>query len=189
MPRPYDPTTHPPNVSRRPELAQDDGWIREFLARAAIGHVASQWEGQPFLTPTTFWYDSAQHRIVFHSNVAGRVRANLERDGRVAFEASEAGRLLPSNVALEFSIQYASVIAFGRAEVLSGDEPKRQALYGLIGKYFPTMAAGREYRPITGQELKRTSVYAIHIESWSGKQNWPEAADQSGEWPPLPEGI
>jgi hypothetical protein len=47
------------------------------------------------------------------------------------------------------------------------------------------MEAGREYRPITDQELKRTSVYAIRVESWSGKQNWPERADQSDEWPAL----
>ena len=45
--------------------------------------------------------------------------------------------------------------------------------------------AGHEYRPITDQELARTSVYAIHIDSWSGKRNWKERADQSDEWPPL----
>jgi uncharacterized protein len=38
----------------------------------------------------------------------------------------------------------------------------------LIEKYYPTMTAGKECRPITDQELKRTSAYAIAIESWSG---------------------
>jgi hypothetical protein len=28
-------------------------------------------------------------------------------------------------------------------------------------------------------------VYAITIESWSGKENWPEQAEQSEEWEPL----
>jgi hypothetical protein len=45
------------------------------------------------------------------------------------------------------------------------------------------MTFGQECRPITDEELKRTSVYAISIESWSGKRNWPEQADQSDEWP------
>ncbi len=62
---------------------------------------------------------------------------------------------------------------------------KRRALYGLIGKYYPTLTAGQEYRPITDQELKRTSVYAIQIESWSGKRNWPDEAEQSEAWPRL----
>jgi hypothetical protein len=47
------------------------------------------------------------------------------------------------------------------------------------------MEAEKEYRPIMDEELARTSVYAIKIESWSGKKNWPERAEQSDEWPAL----
>ena len=49
------------------------------------------------------------------------------------------------------------------------------------------MKPGREYRPITEKELKRTSVYELKIESWSGKENWNERAEQSDEWPGLDE--
>ncbi len=47
------------------------------------------------------------------------------------------------------------------------------------------MQPGREYRPIIDEELMRTSVYAIQVESWSGKRNWKEQADQSPDWPAL----
>jgi hypothetical protein len=90
-------------------------------------------------------------------------------------------------VALEFSIQYECVIAFGRIRILEDSEEKLRALYGLIEKYFPAMKPGEHYRPITDQELKRTSVYAIAIDGWSGKRNWKDRADQSDEWPPLGE--
>jgi len=170
---------------RLPEHKRDDDWIRAFLHAAQIGHIASAWDGQPFITPSTFWYDGANNRIIFHSNIAGRVRANLERNPKVCLEASELGKLLPSNIALEFSLQYRSVIVFGSARVLEDTGEKRAALYSLIGKYFPEMEAGKEYRPITDKELKRTSVYAIEIESWSGKENWKDKADQSDEWPAL----
>lgn len=186
MPKDYNPALTPPNAQRRKEHARDDAWVRAFLRRAQIGHVVTQWDGQPFINPTTFWYDESHHQLIFHSNVVGRMRANAEHATRVCFEASEFGRLLPSNVALEFSIQYASVIAYGQVALIEAVEAKRQALYGLIGKYYPHLQAGREYRPITEAELKRTSVYAIAIESWSGKENWPAQADQSDEWPPLP---
>jgi uncharacterized protein len=79
------------------------------------------------------------------------------------------------------------VLVFGTARVLEDLEEKRNALYGLIKKYFPEMEAGKEYRPITDKELKRTTVYAIEIKSWSGKENWKDRADQSDEWPPLDE--
>jgi len=182
MPKDYNLDVTPANAQRRKELAQDDAWIHVFLCRARIGHVATHWGDQPFITPTNFWYDEERHAFYFHSNLIGRVRANSERHARVCFEASEFGDLLPSNVALEFSIQYESVIAFGQISI-EGDDEKRQALYGLIAKYFPAIKSGREYRPITDAELKRTSVYAISIESWSGKRNWPAQAEQSDEWP------
>jgi nitroimidazol reductase NimA-like FMN-containing flavoprotein (pyridoxamine 5'-phosphate oxidase superfamily) len=188
MPRKdYNLAVTPANAQRRPEHVQDETWIREFLGRAQIGHIATRWDEQPFINPTTFWYDAERHEIIFHSNIIGRVRANSERHPCVCFEASEFGRLLPSNVALEFSIQYASVIAFGQIRVIEDFEEKRRALSGLIGKYFPKMTAGKEYRPITDKELRRTSVYTIAIDSWSGKRNWPGRADQSDEWPPLSE--
>jgi uncharacterized protein len=68
---------------------------------------------------------------------------------------------------------YATVIASGRINVLEDDEEKRR------------LEAGQQYRPITDQELKRTSVYAIVIENWSGRRNWPDEAEQSDEWPRL----
>ena len=52
---------------------------------------------------------------------------------------------------------------------------------------FLAMTAGKEFREITDKELKRTSVYAIQIEEWSGKENWKDRADQSDEWTPLGE--
>lgn len=187
MPRDYSLERTPPNLQRRPQNACDDNWNRSFLARAQIGHVATRWDDQPFITPTTFWYDPERHELYFHSNIVGRVQANAERHPQVCFEASESGRLLPSNVALEFSIQYESVIAFGRIRVVEDNEEKRRILYGLIEKYFPQLTPGEHYRPITDQELKRTSVYAIAIESWSGKRNWKDRADQSDDWAPLAE--
>jgi hypothetical protein len=186
MPRKYN--NQPPTAFQRlPEYTRDDEWTRAFLREATVGHIATSWEGQPFVTPTTFWFDEEKRRIIFHSNLAGRLRSNIEANPKVSLEASEMGRLLPSNVALEFSLQFRSVMIFGAAKILEDPKEKRAALYGLIGKYFPNMRAGREYREITDKELQRTSVYALEIEAWSGKENWKDRADQSDDWPALGE--
>lgn len=185
MSKDYRLEVTPPNAQRRAKYAQDDEWVRDFLQRTRVGHVATRWDGQPFITPTLFWYDPQRHEIYFHSNLTGRVRANAERHPQVCFEAFEMGRLLPSNVALEFSLQYESVIAFGKIRVVEAKEEQCRALYGLLEKYFPAMKPGEHYRPIVDEELRRTSVYAIAVESWSGKRNWKERADQSDEWAPL----
>jgi uncharacterized protein len=186
MPRDYS-NQSPTALQRLPEYTRDDAWIRAFLREAKVGHIASAQDGQPFLNPSTFWFDEANHQIIFHSNVAGRIRSTIESNSRVCFEASELGKMLPSNVALEFSMQFRSVIIFGTACIVTDPDEIRRVMYGLIQKYFPSMTAGWEYREITDKELKRTSVYAIKIEEWSGKENWKDRADQSDEWPPLAE--
>lgn len=186
MPRDY--TGQPPTAFQRlPNYARDETWIRSFLRSARVGHIASARDGQPFLNPSTFWFDEANHQIVFHSNAAGRIRSNIETNPKVCFEASELGNMLPSNVALEFSLQFRSVIVFGTARLVTDPLEARRVLYGLIHKYFPLMQPGQEFREITAKELRSTSVYAVQIEAWSGKENWKERADQSDEWPALDE--
>jgi hypothetical protein len=177
--------TSPTENQRRPNYVREDDWIRALLHRGEVAHIGTRWDEQPFVTPTNYWFDEAAHRLIFHSNIVGRLRANIDRHARISAEVSEMGRLLPSNVALEFSLQYRSVMLFGEARVVSGVDEQRQVLHALISKYFPDMAAGREYRTVTDKELKRTTVYALQIEAWSGKENWKEQADQSEEWPAL----
>ena len=188
MPRDYRldknlPTAH----QRRPEYVREDDWIRGFLHRAQIAHIASLWEDQPFITPSTYFYDEANNRLIFHSNVAGRIRTNIERQPQVCAEVSELGRLLPSNIALEFSLQFRSVVVFGQAFILEDEQEQREVMHKLIAKYFKQMQLGKDYRPATEKELKRTTVYEIRIGSWGGKENWKEQADQSAEWPALDE--
>lgn len=186
MPRPYS-NQSPAAFQRLPEYQRDDEWIRAFLREARVGHIASARDGQPYLNPSTFWFDEENHQIIFHSNIAGRIRSNIEANPKVCFEASELGRLLPSNVALEFSLQFRSVVVFGQVRLITDREEARRVLYGLIQKYFPQMTPGKEFREITDKELARTSIYAIQIEEWSGKENWKDRADQSDEWTPLDE--
>jgi uncharacterized protein len=103
VPADYGLDACPASAQRRRELVMDAA-TRELIQRAQLGHIATLWDDQPFINPTTFWHDAVRHEVVFHSNVVGRMRANAERPPRTCFEASEVGRLLPSNVALEFSL-------------------------------------------------------------------------------------
>jgi uncharacterized protein len=186
MPRDYALERNLPTANQRlPEYVRDDQWIRAFLHRGQIAHIATRWDDQPFINPTTYFYDESKHRLIFHSNISGRVRENIERHPEVCVEVSELGRLLPANVALEFSLQFRSVILFGKAQLIENLDEKRLVLHKLIAKYFGEMKIDVDYRSATDKELKRTSVYEVKIEAWSGKENWKERADQSDEWQAL----
>ncbi|MEI6289985.1 MAG: pyridoxamine 5'-phosphate oxidase family protein, partial [Chloroflexota bacterium] len=101
MPRKYE-SDKPADNQRVPSHTRDEAWTIEFLKRAEIGHIAHSQGDQPFITPTNFWFDEANHRIIFHSNIAGRQRYNMENNPKVSMEASEYGRFLAANTALEF---------------------------------------------------------------------------------------
>ena len=183
----YNPNNRPINQSRRPKLDMDDEWNAKFLNKIKVGHISTRDGNQPFINPTSFWYSKEDHEIYFHSNAVGRMRFNAENNPETCFECYRSGRLLPSNLALEVSFQYECVIAFGRIRVIKDIDEKRDVLNELLQKYFGEMRSGEDYRPITNNELKRTSVYGIKIESWSGIRNWEERADQAedNEWPDL----
>ncbi len=168
MPKDY---TQPPYTNmRKSERAQDDDWIRAFLNNAPFGSLATQSQGQPFIHVKNIVYDEASHAIYFHGARTGRGPSNLAEDGRVCLSVSEMGRLRTDEVALEFGVEYASVIVFGKASLLTDDEEKLRGLQMLMDKYFPHLRPGEHYRPITEDELKRTAVYRIDIDEWSGKQ-------------------
>ncbi|MBM3124281.1 MAG: pyridoxamine 5'-phosphate oxidase family protein [Chloroflexi bacterium] len=186
MPRSHE-NQLPTAFQRLPQYKREEPWIKEFLHRGEIARVATRWDEQPFITPTTYYFDEAGHRLIFHSNISGRIRSNIDRHPQVCVEVSELGKYLPSNIALEFSLQYRSVIVFGKARLIEDPQEKRTVLHKLIEKYFKPMQINKDYRPATDKELRRTSVYEVGIESWSGKENWKDRADQSDEWPALDE--
>ncbi len=109
----YDPAVHPATRTRRAHNARDDVWIRAFVQQGSVAHIATHLNEQPFITPSTYWYDAATHELFFHSNVVGRLRANCERHDQVCLAISEVGRCLPSNDPVEMSVQYRGVVIFG----------------------------------------------------------------------------
>ncbi len=187
-----DYANRPLNEVRRADRAVDDeAWIRALLHRAPVGVLATVYDGQPFINSNLFVYDEAANAIYMHTAHLGRTRTNVERDERVCFSVSEMGRLLPADTALEFSVEYSGVVVFGRACVVDEQIEARRALQMLLDKYFCHLTPGKDYRPITDEELARTAVYRITIEQWSGKRKAVAAdfpgAFLYGEREPLPQ--
>jgi hypothetical protein len=178
---------------RRRDRSKDDAWVRAFIERAPFGFLATtDDDGQPYLNSNLFVYDGERHCVFIHTHRTGRTRDNFDDAERVAFSAAAMGRLLPAAEALEFSVEYAGVTAFGTGRVVENEAEAKQALQMLLDKYAPHLHPGRDYRATTDDELKRTAVYRIDIETWSGKQkevpeDFPGAFDLPDFPVPFPE--
>ena len=177
-------------VRRRDRAVTDEVWIRAFLQRAPVGVLATVDGDQPFLHSNLFVYDEKAHALYFHTALKGRTRSTVDAGGtagaRACFSVMEMGRLLPAAEALEFSVEYASIVVFGRVHVVVGREEALHALQALLDKYAPHLYPGQDYRPPIDAELKRTSVYRLDIDAWSGKKKEAAPDFPGAYWYPDP---
>lgn len=168
-------------VKRSDRAVEDETWIKALLKRAPVGYMATVHGDQPFINSNIFAYDETKHVVYMHTARVGRTQANVNHHEKVCFTVTEMGRLLPADVALEFSVEYNGVMVFGTAVII---HEEAEALYGLqkiMDKYAPHLTPGQDYRPPVPEELKRTAVYRINIDKWSGKKK-EVAADFPGAY-------
>jgi uncharacterized protein len=179
-----DYLNQPASAVRRSDRAvTDDAWMKAMLHQAAVGTLATQHDGQPFVNTNLFYYDEARHCVYIHTASVGRTRANVEAAPAVCFSVMEMGRLLPAPEALEFSVEYAGVTLFGQASVVDdGNGEATVALQALLSKYAPHLIPGEDYRPPIPEELKRTTVIRIDIREWSGKKKEVPADFKGAFW-------
>lgn len=161
----------PRHETRRTDYAiHDETWIKTQLLHGAYGILGSSLDNQPFLTPVLFVYIEEDHALYYHGAQVGRMRANAALNPNTAFNVSEIGRILPDPLAIEFSIEYNSVTVFGTTTLVENEQEAARVLQKLMDKYAPHLKPGQDYTPSRPEDLKRTAVYKLAIEDWSGKQ-------------------
>lgn len=165
-------TTRDPRTAmrRKDRAVDDDAWIRHFLAASPEGILATVDGDQPFVHVNTFVYDEATHAIYLHTAGQGRLRTNIEANPKVSFCVSRMGRLLPADTAREFSVEYESVIIFGRGSIITDLELAKEKMQLLMDKYFGHLKSGTDYRPITDKEIAEISAIRIDVDSWTAKR-------------------
>jgi uncharacterized protein len=161
------PLTQPRRKDRR---LDDADWQDRLLQLSAVGHLAVVWEGQPLLHSNLFWFDG--ECVFLHTAAVGRLRAVLEAGpARACFTVAEHGRILPASTPFDFSTEYASVVLYGMANVVTDPAAKRAALEGLMAKYAPHLTAGVDYTPMPDGDIALTSVLRLRVEERVGKHN------------------
>lgn len=77
--------------------------------------------------------------------------------------------LIASKSAGAHSVNYRSVLCFGRGRMVEDEATQRELFTELIGRYFPGRAAGTDYAPISEQELKGVRLVEVTLEAMSAK--------------------
>ena len=157
-------------VRRSDRSVTDSEWIINFLENAPYATIATSDKDQPVININTFVYDRQTDAIYFHTAKRGKFRSNIEENDKICFSVASMGRLLPADVAREFSVEYSSVVLYGNIEIMTDMDLARDKMQLLLNKYFPRFKPEEHYRSITSAEVQEISVFKISIDKWSAKQ-------------------
>lgn len=139
--------------------------IYAILDEAFICHVGFTVEDKPFAIPTA--YARIGDRLVIHGSAASRMMRLLAEGIDVCVTVTILDGLVLARSAFHHSMNYRSVVIFGKATLVEGEEEKNEALRAFTEHVIP----GRwpEIRWPSKKELKGTTVLTLPIEEASAK--------------------
>ena len=134
--------------------------VRATLDAGLLCHIGYVVDGKPYVTPTAYWRED--DHVYWHSATAGRMARHQAAGADVAFTVSHFDALVMARSAFHHSVNYRSVMAFGRCEeVTDPDERMRQ-----LERFIERIAPGRwaEIRPPSPREMRKTPVLRLKLE-------------------------
>jgi len=166
-------------VRRIPERGQyDRETIFRILDEALICHVGFAVERQPYVIPINF--ARVEDTVVLHGAKASRLLKHIEAGNPVCVEATVIGGLVLARSVFHHSINYRSVVLFGRGYLIQEEQEKLAALKAVTEHLVP--GRWQEARLPTRKELKATSVVSINIEEASAKVRTGPAVDEEEDY-------
>jgi uncharacterized protein len=169
-------------VRRRPQRASyDEAAVYAVLDAGVLGHVGYVVGGQPYVTPTAYWRDG--RKLYWHGAAASRMLSAVGEGQPVCLTVSFLDGFVVARSGFAHSLNYRSVMAFGRARLIEDLEAKRAAMDAFIERLYP--GRGPLLRPATGAELLQIALAEMTIEEASAKVREGGPADYAPDegWP------
>ena len=117
--------------------------------------------GYPYAVPISYVYFN--DKIYFHSAKSGHKIDAIKNNPRVSFAVIDEDKISSE----EYTSYFRSVIAFGRARIVEGDE-WFESFKALVEKYSGDQPEESKHKEITG--CKQSYIIAIDVEHMTGKE-------------------
>jgi uncharacterized protein len=181
------PQTPRTTLKRLPQRGNyDRELIGQILDEGFICHVGFTVDGQPFVIPTG--YARVGDSLVLHGSQASRMLRTLGQGIDVCVTVTLIDGLVLARSAFHHSMNYRSVVVFGRATVIEDPAAKIAALRALSEHMVP----GRwdEVRKPNESELQQTTVLSLPLTEASAKvRNGPPLDDEEDYELPVWAGV
>jgi uncharacterized protein len=136
-----------------------------ILDEGFICHVGFAPEGQPFVIPTGYARDG--DKLYIHGSQASRMLRTLSTGIDVCVTVTIVDGLVLARSAFHHSMNYRSVVIFGRATLVEDREEKMAALLALSEHFIRGRWA--DVREPTEEEMKQTTVLSLPLVEASAK--------------------
>jgi nitroimidazol reductase NimA-like FMN-containing flavoprotein (pyridoxamine 5'-phosphate oxidase superfamily) len=160
------PQTERNTLKRLPKRGvYDRELVYQILDEGFICHVSFSVDGQPFVIPTG--YARIDDQLYIHGSQMSRMLRMLAQGVDVCVAVTLVDGLVLARSAFHHSVNYRSVVIFGRAAVIEDKEAKLAALFAFSEHVLP--GRWNDVRKPTEQELKATTVLSLPLVEASAK--------------------
>lgn len=161
----FEPTPRT-QVRRLPKRGvYDRERINAILDEGFLCHVGFVDNGQPVVIPTLYGRD--EDTLLLHGSAASRMLKTATGDVDVCVTVTLVDGFVLARSVFHHSMNYRSVVIFGKARLVTEREDKMRALHCFTDKIVQNRWG--EARVPSDQELKATNVLALPIEEASAK--------------------
>ena len=154
----------------------DKETVCAILDATPLCHVAYAVDGKPYVTPTLQWRED--DRVYWHGSSASRMLRAAEGN-EVCLAVTLLDGLVLARSALHHSVNFRSVMLFGRAERVP-DADKEMRMRNFLEGLYPDR--WDSLRPIKEKELKATLILSLTVDEASAKLRSGQPIDDEDDY-------
>jgi uncharacterized protein len=160
------PRTERTTIGRAPERGTHDRTVAEaILDEGMLCHVGLVTEHGPVVIPTT--YARRGDELLIHGSPAATWLRATGKGEPVCVTVTLLDGLVLARSTFHHSMNYRSVVVFGRAEPITDHDEKAAALDAIVEHIVPGRTA--EVRPMRDDEIRSTLVVRLGLDEASTK--------------------
>jgi hypothetical protein len=165
-------------VRRRPERAEyGRAAVEAILDEGLVAHVGLAVDGQPHVLPMV--YARVGGDLYLHGSAASRLLRTLGAGAPVCVTVTLLDGIVLARSAFHHSMNYRSVVIFGRAAAVTDAAERERALAAMVDHAVP--GRSEEVRPPDRRELAATLVVRVALDEVSAKVRGGPPIDDEGD--------
>ena len=142
----------------------DRNLIEEILNKATTCRIAMIDGDFPYIIPVNYGYKD--NCIYIHSANEGKKIDVIKKNNNVCFEVEIDEEIVETDIPCTWSVNYQSVIGFGKAFILDSNDDKINGLNVLMEHY-----TGRTKHEYQQKSMEEMIIIKIEISSMTGKKS------------------